>query len=62
MGLSAVCNFLVIINDLFSFCECFNIDPLFQDTWYNPDEFPRKFPKGPMEGVWWAFVSMTTVG
>eukprot|EP00794_Sanderia_malayensis_P006226 gene6226-6942_t len=32
------------------------------DTWFNALEFPRSFLKGPFEGFWWAFVSMTTVG
>ena len=32
------------------------------DTWCNEDEFPQSFPRGPFEGFWWAFVSMTTVG
>ncbi|XP_057316162.1 uncharacterized protein LOC130657206 [Hydractinia symbiolongicarpus] len=32
------------------------------DTWFNRHQFPRSFPKGPFEGFWWAFVSMTTVG
>jgi len=33
-----------------------------QDTWYNKSQFPRTFPRGPFEGFWWAYVSMTTVG
>eukprot|EP00111_Clytia_hemisphaerica_P017640 TCONS_00052178-protein len=32
------------------------------DTWYNKPQFPRSFPRGPFEGFWWAYVSMTTVG
>lgn len=32
------------------------------DMWFNTDEFPTTFPRGPFEGFWWAFVSMTTVG
>ncbi|XP_028409023.1 uncharacterized protein LOC114531609 [Dendronephthya gigantea] len=32
------------------------------DTWTNPDEFPRPFHRGVLEGFWWAFVTMTTVG
>jgi len=32
------------------------------DTWFNIEEFPSSFPRGPFEGFWWAFVSMTTVG
>ncbi|XP_065066805.1 uncharacterized protein LOC135692560 isoform X2 [Rhopilema esculentum] len=32
------------------------------DTWFNVLEFPRSFLRGPFEGFWWAFVSMTTVG
>ena len=34
----------------------------FLDTWFNEDDFPHRFPRGPFEGFWWAFVSMTTVG
>ncbi|XP_066917317.1 uncharacterized protein [Clytia hemisphaerica] len=34
----------------------------FLDMWFNKDEFPSHFPRGPFEGFWWAFVSMTTVG
>ncbi|XP_065064495.1 uncharacterized protein LOC135690768 [Rhopilema esculentum] len=32
------------------------------DTRFNPSDFPRPFPQGALEGGWWAFVSMTTVG
>ncbi|XP_001634830.2 uncharacterized protein LOC5514656 [Nematostella vectensis] len=32
------------------------------DTYKNPVEFPRSFPHGALEGCWWAFVTMTTVG
>lgn len=32
------------------------------ETWSNRDEFPRTFIKGWFEGIWWAFISMTTVG
>lgn len=32
------------------------------DTWFNEEQFPRRFPKGIFEGFWWAFVTMTTVG
>ncbi|KAJ7336662.1 hypothetical protein OS493_011883 [Desmophyllum pertusum] len=32
------------------------------DTSGNPDHFPRSFARGVMEGIWWSFVSMTTVG
>ncbi|XP_022782916.1 uncharacterized protein LOC111323754 [Stylophora pistillata] len=32
------------------------------DTVGNPDHFPRAFTHGIMEGIWWSFVSMTTVG
>ncbi|XP_031563810.1 potassium voltage-gated channel subfamily B member 2-like, partial [Actinia tenebrosa] len=28
----------------------------------NRKEFPRSFARGPWEGFWWAFISMTTVG
>ena len=34
----------------------------FQDTYWNPEEFPPSFFQGAWEGFWWAFVSMTTVG
>ncbi|XP_078358438.1 uncharacterized protein LOC144643151 [Oculina patagonica] len=32
------------------------------DTSRNSDHFPRSFTRGVMEGIWWSFVSMTTVG
>ena len=32
------------------------------ETWVNKDEFPRPFLIGIFEGVWWSFISMTTVG
>eukprot|EP00794_Sanderia_malayensis_P018944 gene18944-20850_t len=32
------------------------------DTRKNETDFPRAFPQGAIEGSWWAFVSMTTVG
>lgn len=32
------------------------------DMWFNPQEFPNTFPRGPFEGFWWAFTSMSTVG
>ena len=32
------------------------------ETWSNKLEFPRPFMIGWFEGVWWSFVSMTTVG
>ncbi|KAM7434882.1 hypothetical protein ABFA07_015102 [Porites harrisoni] len=32
------------------------------DTSKNPGHFPRSFTRGVMEGIWWSFVSMTTVG
>lgn len=32
------------------------------DAWFNEENFPQRFPRGPFEGFWWAFVSMTTVG
>ena len=32
------------------------------ETWKNEEEFPRGFLIGWYEGIWWAFVSMTTVG
>ena len=32
------------------------------ETWYNKEEFPRSFLIGWFEGIWWSFVSMTTVG
>ena len=33
-----------------------------QDTYWNEEQFPRKFGEGIAEGFWWAFVTMTTVG
>ena len=35
---------------------------LFQDSRSNAEEFPRSFLRGSLEGIWWAFVTMTTVG
>lgn len=32
------------------------------ETWANEDEFPRPFIKGLIDGFWWSFISMTTVG
>ena len=32
------------------------------ETWSNKEEFPRPFLHGLLEGFWWSFVSMTTVG
>ncbi|CAH3119761.1 unnamed protein product [Pocillopora meandrina] len=32
------------------------------DTYWNKDEFPRKFIQGSWQGFWWSFVSVTTVG
>lgn len=32
------------------------------ETWFNEKEFPRPFFAGWAEGVWWSFISMTTVG
>ncbi|XP_065060053.1 uncharacterized protein LOC135687428 [Rhopilema esculentum] len=32
------------------------------DSSRNQQDFPRKFKDGIIEGMWWAFVSMTTVG
>eukprot|EP00112_Aurelia_sp_Birch-Aquarium-sp1_P005385 Seg1611.1 transcript_id=Seg1611.1/GoldUCD/mRNA.D3Y31 product="putative potassium channel protein YugO" protein_id=Seg1611.1/GoldUCD/D3Y31 len=32
------------------------------DCWQNEKDFPREFHVGAVEGLWWAFVSMTTVG
>lgn len=28
----------------------------------NREQFPRSITRGPGEGFWWAFVTMTTVG
>ena len=33
-----------------------------KDTRSNNQHFPTSFIHGAWEGVWWAFVSMTTVG
>ncbi|XP_065070746.1 uncharacterized protein LOC135695552 [Rhopilema esculentum] len=32
------------------------------DTYWNEEQFPRSFTEGIIEGFWWAFVTMTTVG
>ena len=32
------------------------------ETWTNKDEFSRSFVIGLLDGFWWAYVSMTTVG
>ena len=32
------------------------------ETWTNEEEFPKPFHLGLFEGVWWSFISMTTVG
>ncbi|XP_057304187.1 uncharacterized protein LOC130641408 [Hydractinia symbiolongicarpus] len=32
------------------------------DTYWNEEQFPRTFSDGIVEGFWWAFVTMTTVG
>ncbi|XP_001623142.2 uncharacterized protein LOC5501884 isoform X2 [Nematostella vectensis] len=32
------------------------------DCWFNSDMFPRSPFRGPMEGMWWAFITMTTLG
>ena len=32
------------------------------ETWTNEEEFPRHFLIGWFEGIWWSFISMTTVG
>ena len=32
------------------------------ETWVNKEEFPRQFFSGWFEGIWWSFISMTTVG
>ena len=32
------------------------------ETWYNKSEFPRPLFVGWFEGIWWSFISMTTVG
>jgi len=32
------------------------------DQHQNPEEFPKSFIRGTLEGTWWSYVSMTTVG
>ena len=32
------------------------------ETWGNKEEFPRSFLIGWFEGIWWGFISMSTVG
>ena len=34
----------------------------FQECGDNQSQFPRSITRGPGEGFWWAFVTMTTVG
>lgn len=34
----------------------------FIETWYNEEEFPRPLFIGWFEGIWWSFISMSTVG
>ncbi|XP_078344306.1 uncharacterized protein LOC144629929 [Oculina patagonica] len=34
----------------------------FLDSSKNPEEFPKSFMRGTLEGIWWTFVTMTTVG
>ena len=38
------------------------LSPFSQESPYNTDFFPRSFVKGASEGVWWSFVTMSTVG
>ena len=33
-----------------------------KETHTNPEEFPASFVKGTANGIWWAFITMTTVG
>lgn len=35
---------------------------IFQDSSKNPEEFPKSFLQGTPEGIWWTFITMTTVG
>lgn len=32
------------------------------DTWVNKEQFPRSLLNGWFEGIWWSFISMSTVG
>ena len=32
------------------------------EMWSNEEEFPKAFYRGLVEGMWWSFISMTTVG
>ena len=48
-----VCALMVIVSGVLCW---------FMETWTNKDEFPRGFLTGWFEGVWWSFISMTTVG
>ena len=32
------------------------------ETWKTEEEFPKPFHLGLFEGIWWSFISMTTVG
>lgn len=51
---------------LFLICSATNILKkniyCFQETRCNEEEFPRTALRGMSEGVWWAYVTMTTVG
>ena len=53
---------LNIVNTLFISMYHF-LHFFFQDQRFNPSEFPEgRYLRGTLEGIWWAFVSMTTVG
>ena len=47
---------------MFASAIIFGIMVWFLETWNNKEEFPRPFIRGVFEGLWWAVVTMTTVG
>ena len=51
--LMIMCALMVIISGFICWC---------METWNNENEFPRTFLSGWFEGIWWSFISMTTVG
>ncbi|XP_048585095.1 uncharacterized protein LOC5507371 [Nematostella vectensis] len=51
---------VVVVTFLLTACAGITIWAL--DSTWNPLEFPPTFVRGVLEGCWWAFVTMTTVG